>query len=581
MEFINVKWISPLYKKLKKISGNRRQQIGEIAEIFGDPVLLAKYYVEPNVQHWNPADLDEEQVGGRSALIMPAFQAFNDFLDGDVIQKRGQNQTFVQSDAGMGKSSMLVMLKTMELMSFWPRGYRCELFKIDSDTINKVSRLRNREKIVLLLDALDEDLDSRETIEQRVSDLLVVTRNFYRVIITCRTQYFPEGKDGPFRNPGRITMSGYTCPVWYLSPFDDKTLRKYIDKKYAKRWFSFKSNAVGKQQALQMVDKMGSLRFRPFLASHLDELVAANHTEIGCEADIYDALIEVWLDREIAKLLERGVTGQPIVNADLRKACRNIAVEMFLHGRQNIEPEKLQSMAIREPAIGYLENFDFGGRSLLNRDSDRRYRFSHKSIQEFLIAESLALGYRSSEIISNNYVGNVTEKFYWQLFSSLRSRELRKFQQWPMCFYDVLPASKLLGMSVGKANEMFVSISDTIAAIVGVRNDSGAFPIPVDTDVKITATTRLFMYLSPEAQPSFFELYGLSHGSAGSIDARTGKRSRTREDRNSVRGARLAGADLVFRAADGLSHDPKILARVQDEYLRGTTPYIQRRASGE
>jgi formylglycine-generating enzyme required for sulfatase activity len=52
----------------------------------------------------------------------------------------------------------------------------------------------------------------------------------------------------------------------------------------------------------------------------------------------------------------------------------------------------LRSLVGALPAIAHIEHFDFGGRSLLNRNSQREYRFAHYSIQEFLVAHALVEG---------------------------------------------------------------------------------------------------------------------------------------------------------------------------------------------
>ena len=45
---------------------------------------------------------------------------------------------FILSDAGMGKTSLLLMLKLMHLTCFWPQKYSCQLFKLGDDTLQRV-----------------------------------------------------------------------------------------------------------------------------------------------------------------------------------------------------------------------------------------------------------------------------------------------------------------------------------------------------------------------------------------------------------------------------------------------------------
>ena len=94
--------------------------------MFGDPVELAKYYVEPDCQEMNPADRHEED---RMVVKQPVMEKINEFLEQPSFQL-GSNQLFVLSDAGMGKSALLAMLKLMHMTKFWPQDRNCVLKKI-------------------------------------------------------------------------------------------------------------------------------------------------------------------------------------------------------------------------------------------------------------------------------------------------------------------------------------------------------------------------------------------------------------------------------------------------------------------
>lgn len=69
----------------------------------------------------------------------------------------GHTQLFILSDAGMGKTSLLLMLKLAHLFSFWPKRYNCLLLKLGPDTLERLRAHPNKGDTVLLLDALDED----------------------------------------------------------------------------------------------------------------------------------------------------------------------------------------------------------------------------------------------------------------------------------------------------------------------------------------------------------------------------------------------------------------------------------------
>ena len=234
--FISASWLKPLWKKLKGIRGEREEEIQRITNDFVDPHELARFYVEPSCQHHNPADHQEDREP-RSAVKSPVFKTVSDFLEGDyAVTDGGRNQMFVLSDAGMGKTSLLVMLKLTQLTHFWPQPYHCELFKLGADTLTRVKKLTAPGSTVLLLDALDEDVTAWGKLDQRVLEILTHTSQFRRVIISCRTQFFPETAADSFANPGRVKLGGFTCPMIFLSLFDNGQVEEYLGKRYPDTW---------------------------------------------------------------------------------------------------------------------------------------------------------------------------------------------------------------------------------------------------------------------------------------------------------------------------------------------------------
>jgi len=119
--FISNDLIKPLAKKLQRIWGQRDAELNAIYDTFGDPRPLASCYIEPEVQHHNPADYHEDAI---SYVRAPAFKTINHFLlNKDTPLRGGRTQLFIPSDAGMGKTSLLLMLKLAHLFNFWPKGY--------------------------------------------------------------------------------------------------------------------------------------------------------------------------------------------------------------------------------------------------------------------------------------------------------------------------------------------------------------------------------------------------------------------------------------------------------------------------
>ncbi|MCP5526903.1 MAG: SUMF1/EgtB/PvdO family nonheme iron enzyme [Verrucomicrobiales bacterium] len=382
--YISSSWLGPLWKKLKAIRGDRQAEIARIKSDFVDPFQLARYYVEPFCQHHNPADhLEDEEP--RSAVRARAFETLNDFLHGDfAVSRGGKNQMFILSDAGMGKTSLLVMLRLAHLTRFWPSGHHCALLKLGPETLEQAAALPDAGDTVLLLDALDEDRSLWGNVERRLLEILDRTSHFRRVLISCRTQFFPETAADPFANPGRVKIGGLTCPMIFLSLFREAQVEEYLQKRYPDSWFGLLPANRKRAAARELLSRMRDLRCRPMLLAHIEDLVDSDNRDWD-EYGVYEAMVRAWLGREERKLREQQRPGAS--EESLFAACEAVAAEMFESGSRFLTEARLGELIAAHPELNDLTQIRFGGRSLLNRRSSGDYRFSHFSIQEFLTAQ--------------------------------------------------------------------------------------------------------------------------------------------------------------------------------------------------
>ncbi|WP_230970971.1 NACHT domain-containing protein [Nitrogeniibacter aestuarii] len=369
------KWLKSLWAHIGRIRKKRHSELNSINNVilFSDPLELAEVYVEPCCQEVNPADRHDEDF---FISKQPLFRKIEEFLKAKSFQQ-GNNQLFILSDAGMGKTSSLVMIKLLHLSPFWPKGYSCHLEKLGEDTINRISAIENRRKTLLLLDSLDEDITAYGRTHERLLEILEATKTFSKVIITCRTQFFPEHESDPLEALGRIKIGPFVCPSKYLSVFDDYQVDRYLENRFPKS-FIYDKNKARRSKAKQIVSRMGSLRCRPMLLSFIGELVEADEKlKVWSEYSLYYSLVKNWLIREEAK------TG--IKSETLFLVCARLAFEMQAKKKVKISPPELDELTESFGEIEKLTRLDITGRSLLNRNSDGDYRFSHYSIQEFLV----------------------------------------------------------------------------------------------------------------------------------------------------------------------------------------------------
>ncbi|WLE97466.1 MAG: SUMF1/EgtB/PvdO family nonheme iron enzyme [Candidatus Electrothrix communis] len=391
LTFVKASWIKPLWKQLGRITGERKKELDRLRDEFVDPEQLRGLYIEPYFQDRNPADAHQDDL--ISAAQQPAFERINGFFRGSLpLEKDGRHQMFILSDAGMGKTSLLLMLKLTHLTGFWPTRMNCALFKLGTDTLDRVQALPNKGETVLLLDALDEDPKAWKRIRERLLELLQASEDFRRVIISSRTQFFPEMEPEKIGRPEIKVLSGYHCPVLYLSPFTDEQVQEFIQRKLPLRWYHWPCFQIGRikkerKKATCLLEHMQDLRMRPMLLQHIDKLLVAE-----CERDwnaytVYEALVDEWLDREVRKIRsQHDIRHRVPEQKELFHACLRIAETMHRLGTPFILEEELDQLVREDGNIAWLEKFELGGRSLLNRNSERAFRFSHYTIREFLLA---------------------------------------------------------------------------------------------------------------------------------------------------------------------------------------------------
>ena len=212
---MGAKWISQLWGRLREIRKSHARELEEINTIiFGDPLEIAEYYIEPDCQERNPTDQDVEP---HLIVSVPVMKKIDQFFQAEKIFHHGNNQMFILSDAGMGKTALLTMLRLLHLMSFWPKEKDCVLKKLRKETLREVSEIENKSQTILLLDSLDEDPTAFGKVRERLLEILHATQHFCRVIITCRTQSFPDTEEDSLERLGMVSIGGFNCPVKYLS----------------------------------------------------------------------------------------------------------------------------------------------------------------------------------------------------------------------------------------------------------------------------------------------------------------------------------------------------------------------------
>ena len=264
------------------------------AELYTAGVIQnsTRYYIEPYCQSLDPAGSEEPRLiyGARQNL----FEAIDDALNNPTEYR----YIFLLADSGMGKSSFM--------LNYYARNLRKRRRKFDfhllplgiPDTDERIKGIENKKDTVLFLDALDEDTLAIVDHVERLRILLDLTREFARVLITCRTQFFPKDEEIP-QETGIVKVgprdagekAEYVFHKLYLSPFTDQQVQSYLKKRYPV------TQRKRRRLAQEIVQKIPNLSIRPMLLAHVDDLVTTER-RINSAFELYEEMVEAWLTRE-------------------------------------------------------------------------------------------------------------------------------------------------------------------------------------------------------------------------------------------------------------------------------------------
>lgn len=290
----------------------------------------------------------------------------------------------ILADSGMGKTAFLLNYYARHHRRWWwqLRGIELKLVPLNqADATDMITAVpaADRAKTVLLLDALDEDQKAIADHHQRLSELITMSKNFRAVVITCRSQFFPKDEEIPtglglIINLPTGSSKEYSLQKLYLSPFTDEQVDLYLRRRYR----------LGRRrnEARDIVQQIPDLVARPLLPTYVEDLTATKG--IHATYQMHERVVEMWCARE----------SYFVAPDKLREFSECLAVEMFL-SRGERQMERIPEAELRPLALKYnvgLESWKLRGRSLLNRDAGGHYKFSHRSILEYLFVKRFTRG---------------------------------------------------------------------------------------------------------------------------------------------------------------------------------------------
>ncbi|MDR0231907.1 MAG: hypothetical protein LBI82_07285 [Dysgonamonadaceae bacterium] len=366
-----------------------------------DVKRATKYFIPTNGQNISPTK--EDEPGTANKFI--TRQKLIPFFINNVFRGKKESDKFylILADSGMGKTTLLINLymKYNSISNFFKSKYDMKMLPFGDDriiqTIKDIAKNQNKaKKTILLLDAFDEykgllptkdsdGLTDDERFRKLLDEIFEITRDFRNVVITSRTQYFPAQEESPYElNIRRFGKDGFhKLSKLYLSPFDEKDIKKYLNKKFG----VFKFWNLKKKLKAKKITGGDSLKLmvRPMLLSYINLLVDEdkNYTSTF---DIYETLIKKWIEREGDKRKHNKDIREKF-KSDLLKFSKLVAIEIYKSGEYSKGIDKNIAQGICKKHNINLEGYEITGQSLLTRDVATNWKFAHKSIYEFFIAE--------------------------------------------------------------------------------------------------------------------------------------------------------------------------------------------------
>lgn len=348
-----------------------------------------KKYIRSKCQNIDPSN----EIEYDSNFAFAVREDLLNFFLKNVFRIKDPEQKYylVLGDAGMGKTTFLLNLFRLynnNIRNLVFSNVKMKLLPLGEnfdDLIKVVSDIPDPQRTVLMLDALDESNlffhEETNNYSKFFDKLISSVSQFRQVIITCRTNFFINEKDEPFElRIKKYNTEGngfHIIKKVYLSPFNQSDVKKYLNKTFP--FWEFKK----KEKATKIILSTRDIFFRPMLLSYINDLVKLNKNDF-LKFEVYETLIEAWINRESNKYPE---SERYIFKNNLYYFTYELAIHIYNNYKENgyfISFYDSQKIAAKNNIN--LNELEIRSRTLLNRNSNGDYKFSHKTILECILA---------------------------------------------------------------------------------------------------------------------------------------------------------------------------------------------------
>lgn len=373
-----------IYKVVKHFVSIKQWRKNEISkcEVIADEEELRFYksqqFIPTMGQIEGPHDSDIIKISDNRFLL--ADYLLKDFFNNKI--GAGKKRFAILGGSGMGKTTFSAFLFLKYIRRYYYRKSSCPIYVKylgEENVLEDLTKISDPQKSqgILILDALDESVEAAEDINGFCKKLEEITHEFRIVVITSRTQFFPDYLSEPER--WIIKSNGTKTKLIpfeqiFISPFNDNETNRYLEYKYQLGSSKYK-------KAKLIVNRCDDLMSRPMILSYIDDLIGLDCRSNLTSVELYSTIIEKWFERE--KQAQDNITIQ-----ELFDFSKDLAFFIYSK-RKNKSDSFVESQEFQEFLQEYGYNhilYSFKVKSLINRYSNGSIKFCHKSFWEFFLA---------------------------------------------------------------------------------------------------------------------------------------------------------------------------------------------------
>lgn len=376
-----------------------KEEYSGIAAIGDDVIIKEKieFYIPLEFEKIGKEYDDVPQYDTKKGLVEYLWKGA---INGKEVDGRTVKYFFIFGGVGQGKSSLLAKLYVKYarfMFDFYGKSV-VACFKINEDLEYKLGvfkqQVRQLEqhnaapfqyRKVVLLDALDEDLEANYNLEKRLDDLKSMLDDFDRIVITCRTQFFDSKKQITNQIKRRF---GDKTQSLYITKFQPNQIDKYLRKRYK---YNSKERKIANELIEKFCDKKDFIS-QPLLLNYMGTLVHENVEEsfnINYKSELYEYIIKKWQNQEGAKKV---VSNTPNYTQKVYDVAHQVAINIYK--KNQFQKATLENLSYSSEFLSNQELTDvihkidtdasnIKRRSVFMRNSTGNWFFVHKSFLAF------------------------------------------------------------------------------------------------------------------------------------------------------------------------------------------------------